>query len=98
MFVDLKKKLCDLIEKSQTIFVILGFVKALMIILCSCKKLLLIILLVYMLMILSLLEVILLESSISRSYILHASVHMKDIGALTYTLGIKLTYAYDSLG
>ena len=44
------------------------------------------------------LEVILLESSISRSFILHASVHMIDLGALTYILGIKLTYAYDSLG
>ena len=49
-------------------------------------------------MILSLWEVILLKSSILRPYILHASVHMKDLGALTYILGIKLTYAYDSLG
>ena len=49
-------------------------------------------------MTLSLLEVILLESSILRPYILPASVHMKDLGALTYILGIKLTYAYHSLG
>ena len=49
-------------------------------------------------MTLSLLVVIVLESSILRSYILHALVHMKDLGALTYILGIKLTYAYDCLG